>query len=439
VFRCLDDTDLSALETALLADVRRAFPQAEALAVCSQGTHRIGIWFTASTSNDEGQRRLAALLQLAILEGQDMIGMFLNASLIRRTAIDNWNSKVPRRLDEDGNPDPDGPVHLTGLDVSFSSPNVVTTRIDGFDESPWPDVSFRVTIRDSLTIQGFALACETSRSLDVDTSLLNVLGSLFSVAGLLSAALGSLLSIPTLGVGAWLWGESAVASGASAPNFGGVGCNLVSAQAFPPTVAIPGGQNLRLLYQHVHVTAGGVFASGLALPEARQPSISIIGPSQLGAHRSAGRVRQQYGLATNDLRGALDIRWSVDSGSEILGSRTDPVVNVQFNVPVPLEPGHWATRRVQAVVEDEDHLQAQAEEVVHIWGLHEHDDLGDDPPVCLSTPWHPSCRNPSLRKLGKAGKGLFSSFVVPASRSSGEARRSKQVRKSLIRRRKRAR
>ena len=39
---------------------------------------------------------------------------------------------------------------MTGLSVGFEGPNIVKTFITGYDERPWPDVSFTTTITDHL-------------------------------------------------------------------------------------------------------------------------------------------------------------------------------------------------------------------------------------------------------------------------------------------------
>jgi hypothetical protein len=76
------------------------------------------------------------------------------SALIRRQAFDTWNNpiKTPKRRNGDGDPDPNGPIHLTAFAVE--GPNKVVTRIFGFDERRWPDVDFVLTITDTLSAEG---------------------------------------------------------------------------------------------------------------------------------------------------------------------------------------------------------------------------------------------------------------------------------------------
>ena len=98
----------------------------------------------------------------------ETLTFFINSALIRRQALDGWNA-APKRLNGSGAPDPDGPIHLTGFSVSFESPNRVVTRVDGFDERPWPDVDFRLTTTDTLSLSGGQVQCTSEPDLDVDT------------------------------------------------------------------------------------------------------------------------------------------------------------------------------------------------------------------------------------------------------------------------------
>ena len=94
---------------------------------------------------------------------------------------------MPKRLDGDGNPDKNGSVHLTGFSVSFDSPDRVVTRVTGFDERPWPDVSFTVTATDTLSADGVNLHCDSDLDLDVDTSWISFLAGFFSLVALPAA------------------------------------------------------------------------------------------------------------------------------------------------------------------------------------------------------------------------------------------------------------
>ena len=179
---CLENIPVppgSDLMAAVISALQEAFgADADVRYICLAGKGTIGIWLRPSVSTSDSAARDRGLQRVNLLRSGENFGFFENASLIRRSALDVWNS-MPKRLSGNGTPDPNGPIHLTGFSVVFQAPDRVLTVVEGFDERPWPDVHFKLTITDTFSVTGGEIHCESDRDLDVDTSWLNFLTGLF--------------------------------------------------------------------------------------------------------------------------------------------------------------------------------------------------------------------------------------------------------------------
>ena len=108
------------------------------------------------------------------------------------------------------------------------------TRIGGFDERPWPDVDFTVSITDTLALSAGGVRCDSVTTLDADTSWLNFLTGLF------------LIVFPPLG--AVFLVERIIVGSADAPQLGdGPGCS--AAALIFREVMIPRGLKVVFSYQ----------------------------------------------------------------------------------------------------------------------------------------------------------------------------------------------
>ena len=256
------------LPDAVRADVVRAIRDAtggtaDVRALCQNQSERIGLWFRPVVNPDDNAARDRGLQRLNLLQVGETVVFFINSSLIYRTAFDAWNQQ-PRRLNGDGNPDPNGPIHLTSFSVSFESPNRVVTRIGGFDERPWPDVDFTVAITDTLALSAGGVRCDSVTTLDADTSWLNFLTGLF------------LIVFPPLG--AVFLVERIIVGAADAPELGaGPGCSA-AAMIFGE-IMIPRGLKVVLSYQRLNVGTGGIFAGGSFAIVPRTPEVFLNGPT----------------------------------------------------------------------------------------------------------------------------------------------------------------
>ncbi len=371
---CLPDF----LRTRVVDAVRQAIdPEADVRAACLEGTERIGIWLRPLPSEADSQARDQGLERLGVIRSGESLAVFINSALIRRSAQENWNA-TPKRLDGNGRPDSNGPIHLTGMSISFQSPNRVVTRVSGFDERPWPDVDFELVVTETLSISGGEVQCQSESDLDVDTTWLHVLTGLFT-------GLGALVS-PWFFLGAAIFVvQNIIIAGVDAPDTGtGAGCG--AAQLVPREIMFEGDQKAVFDYDRVNISSGGIFAGGLYMVIDREPEVLVSGPRQLSVDFRANSVRRVYGIQPDDLRGALRVRWTADG---TVANPTSRSTAIDFDLS-EAGPGSVQTRRVEVNVTDEDNLVAVNEALVRI---HVTDLLEEDlPPVCRVKPWLPQCQ-----------------------------------------------
>lgn len=111
----------------------------------------IGVWTSPGAASEEDL--LEGLQALDILRDGQTSAIFLTRANIKSEAQRVWN-EMPKRWNHDGKDDDDGSVHLTGFTCALQTPNIVITRVTGFDTSTWPDVDFTMTITDPLVADG---------------------------------------------------------------------------------------------------------------------------------------------------------------------------------------------------------------------------------------------------------------------------------------------
>jgi hypothetical protein len=324
--------------------------------------------------------------RLQLLRAGEGQVFFINSAMIRRQAFEAWNA-APKRLNGDSAPDADGPIHLTGFSLSFEFPNRVVTRVDGFDERPWPDVSFRLTTTDTLTLSAGQVQCDSEVDLDVDTDWLNFLTGLF------------LLVLPPLGIVFLV--ERIIIASVDAPDAGaGAGCG--AAALIPREILIPQGQKVVFSYSRLEVASGGIFAGGSFVVIPRSPGVAIGGPEQISVVEEPATVTRSYTAATiEDLRPPLQFAWSGDGFASTPTART---THFRFNL-AGAQVGDVVARRVSVRVTDSDGLIGTAEKVVRLHITPEDED--DLPPVCRIKPWLPQCQEPLARAAGarRGGRG----------------------------------
>jgi hypothetical protein len=373
---------------------------------CINRSERIGIWLQPAVNDQDKEARDRGAERLDIIHSGapelETLAFFINSALIRRRAFDSWNA-TPKRRNGDGAPDPNGPIHLTALSVDFETPNKVVTRINGFDERPWPDVDFVLTITDTLSVAGGEVRCDSQRKLDVDTSWLNFLTGLF------------LLVLPPLGI--VFLTERIIVGSRDAPDVN-AGAGALVPQIIPRKILIPDGLKVVASYTRLEVFPGAVVAGGFFTfpPVPRSPKVTITGPDQISVKEGTASVTRSYTLHTDDLRPPFHeliafnvagrvrvprgpplpptpgIAWSGDGVALSPGAET---TGFRFDL-ADAGVGEVLTRRVAVLVVDVDGLSASGELIVQIHVTPAN--AGDHfPPICRIEPWLSECREPMER------------------------------------------
>jgi hypothetical protein len=357
----------STLEGQVGDAVRTVVPAgAEVRVACVNGTERIGAWLMAMAGRDDAAARSRGLSALSILGASETFAAKVGSAAILRNAYAQWNAAA-KRLNGDGNPDPNGPVHLTGFTPRFTAPNTVSATITGFDERPWPDVDFTLATTDSLSVGAGRVQCQSATSFDVDTSVLNVLTGVF---GILVPPLGLVFGI-----------EDIIVSGADAPSTTRASLGGPAVQFFPGTILLPLGLKATATYSRVGVDGSGITAGGSFSVSLRSPVASISGPRTLSAATGVSAVGS-YSAITNDMRPPLRYSWSAS------GSVSQPSA---FGTRVTFGSGA-KTGSVSVTVSDADSLSATSTISVSIRSVDPDD--GGDPPVCRKKPYLPQCQVP---------------------------------------------
>jgi hypothetical protein len=363
------------LNAQLISAVKQAIdPNADVRSACVNGSQHVGIWLRPAINTADSQARDRGLNGLSIIGAGETLAFFINSALIRRQALDGWN-KQAKRVDGSGNPDPDGPVHLTGFSVDFQSPNRIVTSITGFDERPWPDVDFTLTATDTFSVSGGQVHVDSTRNLDVDTSWLNFLTGLF------------LLVLPPLGIVFLV--ERIIVGSKDAPDVN-AGAGAGAAALIPREILIPGGLKVVASYSRVEVSSGGIFAGGTFAVVPRAPEATISGPTQISVDEGVASVTRAYTVHMDDLRPPLHIVWSGDGFPQNQGAETS---GIRFNLP-GATVGQVLTKQVGVRVTDADGLAASANATAHVHITSSEDDI---PPVCKAKPWLPQCEAPLAR------------------------------------------
>ena len=371
-----------------------------------------------STSCSERARQRASLPDLA--DGGNF-GIYVNAGLIRRLA-DRAFQNAPKQLDSNGAPSPFGPVHLTNLDIGFKSPNTIETYIFGYDERPWPDVSFKQTIKDTLRS---LRRCETQTDLSTSSGV-NVVVSLILVA--LSVAVPAI--IPFTAFVLFVNIDAALNSSGGDEGDGGdggVGCRLlkslpneiplpqtggiappiafstakrstgrvttrsnksirVAAKTVGHDVLSPTREKLVVAYFEPHVDSRGLFVGGFTSPQPRVPAIRIHGPANLSFYSNGSETFGYFSVEMFDFFGGRLISWSASGQNSTVanpGSRGTRITFRRGNA----KPGDTFDRTVTVRVTDSEGSTVSASKTVTFF-VSEPDSL---PPICQIRPWLPEC------------------------------------------------
>jgi hypothetical protein len=242
-----------------------------------------------------------------------------------------------------GQPD-DQAVHIHTAWTELEPPATVRTLVSGTDERPWPDAHFTMTIAEALALSGGQFQLPDPKvSLDVDNSLLHDL-----------IGIGSMFLNPIITGIAFYQAGKVNQAGPPDEHQSGVVTGLISA-LLGPSVPVPGGQKLNLLYDRGEVLSDSVRAGGVITGRVpRTPSVRIARQTSLTFQPVQGVIQELYGLVdVQDVLPPITIAWTVDGQPAGNGS----AISVKFTAP---GPGVVQFQDVSVTVTDRDGLTAGA-------------------------------------------------------------------------------
>jgi hypothetical protein len=379
---CPTDADVERIKQAVRSQFSPLIPNADVRVRCADRLLTIAVWPSWNTANScEGEARERGLNRLDLIDELETFGFFLNRALIGEQAQRAF-AVAPKQLSTNGAPSPFGPIHLTGLSVRFEAPDKVKTLVTGYDDRPWPDVGFTLTITD--LIQG-GLTCTTTDDLDTHGAWKAVLGAI--LLGGASIFLPLLLPVTFFVVFNDLDAAINQPSGGTGDSEGGVGCRTLG--LVPVEVPLPNGRKLGVAYRRSEVTTGGLFFGGTAVPGMRQPAASIAGPAQLVVAENMPATFATFEVRTNDTFGTLTVTWASTPGVTVErpSARRTKISFSRGNRTADSPP---FTRTIRATVMDQDGFVQTVEHEVEIFVM-ETESL---PPVCRVRPWLPQCQEP---------------------------------------------
>ncbi len=306
--------------------------------------------------------------------------VFLSASFIRRVASQAF-ANAPHRYDETaGTPDEGGAIHLTGIQVDFDADHgEVVTTISGYDDSPSPDVSFKLVVTDTLRSLGGTLWCGSKTEVDPDKK-----AEAYAIVEGILLGIGTLMMpylIPLTGL--VIANDLNAVGGHGTPSIGGAGC--LATAMIPSDVPLPAHQRIVFNYLQPKVAATGVVYAGGYAEDARQPRIAIGGPTQLVADVKQGQTGALFAADPVETRGTVSYTWSGDMAINRPHDRTIAVVLPTRGAPA----GSIVKHRIAVDATDADGPIPRATLDIEV---HVVDQSNTSiPPVCLVKPWLPQC------------------------------------------------
>lgn len=246
------------------------------------GVTWVGVWLNGPSALpfDEPQSgQLRFLFDIPELgSSRNSIAMSVNFGTIEREVDKAWTSgRIPHHYDSDGNP-----CYLDACDIDVYSVYAYFTDLDqpftprmdrmytfvsGRYNPAFPDVNFLLTTTDIFSVSGDGrIVVTSSTSVQRDTTALDVLATIFLIAGIIyTSAFGIGAGIaPFLAAGVFAT-EDALVHLSTPGAFPGVGPMVVKL-FFPRQLLLPGMPPVNVSYVKVQVGASGIGAWGNVAP-----------------------------------------------------------------------------------------------------------------------------------------------------------------------------
>jgi hypothetical protein len=346
------------------------------------GRETLGVWLTPvplnellrDAVNDARDRGLAEVDVMPNDVGNGMkFGWSVAAGFIEGVRARIW-AMLPKRLNDDGEPDDDGSVHIQALTVRLLEPDRIRTDLTGFYDVG-PNADFRLRTTDTITLEDRKLRHDCVQSLYIDTSAYEWL------AGLITPF------VPPLGIALFDEIDRQIA-GLQTPNVCDQSLGTLVTQFAPDEVMFEGEQKLSFYHTTFLIDATGVIGQGISAIEPRSPMVSIAGPRNvIAASRS---VTLRFSAVTDDLRATedqrLQYRWTSDGAVANDRARS---TDITFQIPGNIGVGGESAQRVSVRVTDADGMTASRSATIRL----RYEPI-DWPPICDTKPYLPQCGRP---------------------------------------------
>jgi hypothetical protein len=319
------------------------------------GSTRFGVWLRPAGEPGDDLARGRGLDALSLLRAGESFAAHVSAGFLQRSAQIAW-LQAPQRIDDEGHPRPDGPLHLTGFAVELQAPDRVVTVLTGRDPRPRPDVQFKLVTTETLSAADGAVRCSSHLLLGAWNE--RVEAPLNGLGGVLRHSLPA--------TAAWFSPQSAVVVG----TVDGEEAKLTAASAgrsvarlLPREILIAGGRKVVLDYQGLEVGPEGVRGGGSWRAADRHATVAVVRPEVITTEFPDPTCTTQLRLRTTDLRPPFrEVRWVAAGMVANPRARSTPVV---FEVN-GARPRQTLSRRVAVQVTDADGLTAAVQDTVLI-------------------------------------------------------------------------
>lgn len=352
-------------------------PNPDVRHACIGGRSVFGAWLHPTGSyggTDTDAARTAGLGTVNLLAPGETFAFNFTQDGIDRLVQIRWQDQ-PKQLNDDGNADPDGRVHLDdsfGLVFNdqdaifdYDVQRVVTgesieVTVDGYYDYI-QDTDIRLSILDFFTLTPFgAIQCKTYASaVPTETTIDTILASL---TGGSDSSLGDVVDQ-------------------------GPGCKIAS--VLPRTVLLA-QTTLKAVFSYSRIDSldgSGLTFAGTWTIAQRQGSVQVNGPTLLKQDANLP-FTATYSAIVSELRPPLTISWTSRDAAPVSGTnRTSATMT--WTVPT-LTSGQQTSRNLVVTVTDADGVVAQRLKTVTLSRTADTDPGVD--PICKKKPWSPQCQ-----------------------------------------------
>jgi hypothetical protein len=278
--------------------------------------------------------------------------------------IDKIWARYPKRLNNDGDPTPDGNIELRDYELSLEDDQLRITIFATYHATSEIRIGVSVSYIDKFQLENGLIVNSSSHSLDYDSGI--------DWIAALTAAIYFITPVTFAD-------EAVKKAKIKEPHLPAFSVGAIISSFFPKTILIPGtSSKLFFPYNSLKLIPGdGIKASGDAFPFlARNPRATIAGgsleiyfPDAYGNYQLISpsnsatliKLKFTFEVFTEDLRGPLTIKWTTE-GDITNQHGTSVDITWQFDPKKPVQ------RHVRVDVTDMDNIVATDQEIIHFMG-----------------------------------------------------------------------